>query len=254
MPIGIMSAMHEEIHLLLEQMEVKSETTIGMRTYYKGLLWENDVILVFSRWGKVAASSSATTLIERFGIDELIFSGVAGGISSKLNIGDVVIGNRLIQHDVDATPLFEKYEIPLTEKKYFETNNRITNLLYNSAQTFFVNYELNDKVKITFNLHSPKLYLGTIASGDEFVSDIKKIYEIRNNLPDVLCVEMEGAAVAQVCYEYDIPFGIVRTISDSADESAHIDFVKFVEQVASHYTVGILENYFHFNKIIDINN
>lgn len=254
MPIGIMSAMHEEIHLLLEQMQVNCETTIGMRTYYEGLLWENEVVLVFSRWGKVAASSTTTTLIERFEIDELIFSGVAGAINSELNIGDVVIGNRLVQHDMNASPLFEKYEIPLTEKKYFETNNRITNLLHKSAQTFFVNYKLDDKVKKTFNLHSPKLYLGTIASGDEFVSDIKKIYEIRNDLSDVLCVEMEGAAVAQVCYEYDIPFGIVRTISDSADESAHIDFVKFVEQVASHYTVEILENYFRISKIIDTNN
>lgn len=246
MPIGIMSAMHEEIHLLHEQMIVDCETVIGMRTYYSGSLWGKEVVLVFSRWGKVAAASTATTLIDKFGVDELIFSGVAGGIDAGLKIGDVVIGSKLIQHDMDASPLFEKFEIPLIKKKYFDTDTKISEMLYNSASHFIVNNELEDSIRNEFSLHSPSIYRGIIASGDKFVSDKLVIERLRAELPDLMCVEMEGAAVAQVCYEYGVPFGIVRIISDSADDEAHIDFIRFVDKVASQYTVGILKNYFEY--------
>lgn len=243
LPLGIMSAMHEEIHLLLEQMVVKSETELGMRTYYTGKLWGKDVVLVFSRWGKVAAASTATTLIDKFGVNELIFSGVAGGINIELKIGDIIIGNELVQHDMDASPLFEKFEIPLIEKKKFEADSKISKMLYNSAMRFIKNNELDDSIQEEFNLLSPSVYNGIIASGDRFVSDKLEIERLRAELPDLMCVEMEGAAVAQVCYEYGVPFGIVRTISDSANDVAHLDFVSFVDKVASQYTVGILKNY-----------
>lgn len=243
MPIGIMSAMHEEIHLLHKLMEIERESEIGMRTYYSGKLWGKKVVLVFSRWGKVAAASTATILIDKFSVDELIFSGVTGGIDPRLNIGDVVIGTRLVQHDMNASPLFDKFEIPLIDRTYFETNDKISDLLYNAASSYIVNKNIDESIKNEFNLHSPTVYRGDIASGDKFVSDNTEIENIRSELPNVLCVEMEGAAVAQICYEYNIPFGIVRTISDSADDDAHIDFIRFVGKIASHYTVGILQRY-----------
>ena len=243
MPIGIMSAMQEEIQLLYEQLEVESESEFGMRTYYSGKLQDKQVVLVFSRWGKVAAASTATTLIDKFGVTELIFSGVAGGIDERLNIGDIVIGERLIQHDMDATPIYSKYEIPLMNRTYFESNIEISERLATATENFLTLNELGSPFITEFEQHSPTIYRGDIASGDRFISDKIEIENFRSELPNVLCVEMEGAAVAQICFEYNIPFGIVRTISDSADDEAHIDFVKFVKKVASQYTVGILMDY-----------
>lgn len=243
MPIGIMSAMHEEIHLLHEQMEVESEIVLGMRTYFIGKLCGKDVVVVFSRWGKVAAASTATALIVEFGVDEIIFSGVAGGLDKRLNIGDIVIGESLIQHDMDATPIFSKYEIPLMDKTYFDSDKTISQRLTSAANKYLAENKLDNELTEEFGLHSPTIYIGNIASGDRFISDNAEIERFRSELPDVLCVEMEGAAVAQICYEYGVPFGIVRTISDSANDDAHIDFIRFVDKVASHYTSGILENY-----------
>lgn len=243
MPIGIMSAMHEEIHLLHEQMEVENEVLLGMRTYFVGKLYGKEVVVVFSRWGKVAAASTATALIVKFGVDEIIFSGVAGGLDKRLNIGDIVIGESLIQHDMDATPIFSKYEIPLMDKTYFDSDKTISQRLTFAAQKYVAENKLDNGLIEEFGLHSPTIYIGNIASGDRFISDNAEIERFRTELPDVLCVEMEGAAVAQICYEYGVPFGIVRTISDSANDDAHIDFIRFVDKVASHYTSGIIEGY-----------
>lgn len=243
MPIGIMSAMHEEIHLLHEQMEVESEIVLGMRTYFVGKLWGKEVVVVFSRWGKVAAASTATALIVKFGVDEIIFSGVAGGLDKRLNIGDIVIGESLIQHDMDATPIFSKFEIPLMDKTYFDSDAKISQRLTFAANKYLAENKLDNELTEEFGLHSSTIYSGNIASGDRFISDNTEIDRFRTELPDVLCVEMEGAAVAQICYEYGVPFGIVRTISDSANDDAHIDFIRFVDKVASHYTSGIIEGY-----------
>lgn len=243
MPIGIMSAMHEEIHLLHKQMEVESEVLLGMRTYFVGKLYGKEVVVVFSRWGKVAAASTATALIVQFGVDEIIFSGVAGGLDKRLNIGDIVIGESLIQHDMDATPIFSKFEIPLMDKTYFDSDTNISKRLISAAQKYVAENKLDNVLIEEFGLHSPTIYIGNIASGDRFISDNAEIERFRTELPDVLCVEMEGAAVAQICYEYGVPFGIVRTISDSANDDAHIDFIRFVDKVACHYTSGIIEGY-----------
>lgn len=243
MPIGIMSAMHEEIHLLHEQMEVEREVVLGMRTYFIGKLHGKEVVVVFSRWGKVAAASTATALIVQFGVDEIIFSGVAGGLNERLNIGDIVIGKSLVQHDMDARPIFAQFEIPLIDKTYFEANTQISEKLAKATENFLANNKLDSKLVEEFGLHSPTIYNGDIASGDRFISDNTEIQRFRTDLPEVLCVEMEGAAVGQICYEYSVPFGIVRTISDSANDDAHIDFIRFVDKVASHYTSGIIAGY-----------
>ena len=95
-----------------------------------------------------------------------------------------------------------------------------------------------------FNIAKPKVFIEDIASGDQFISTSQQIEKIKNKLSNIACVEMEGAAVAQVCYEYDVPFSIFRTISDKANDNAHIEFQKFAEQVASKYALGILKNYF----------
>ena len=242
--IGIISAMQEEIQALLHELQQVSKSVKGMRTYYTGTLFDKKVVLVFSRWGKVASAATTTQLINDFNVKEIIFTGVAGAIHPKLNIGDIVIGKNLYQHDLNAFPFYEKFEIPILKKKFLETNDS-TNLM-EAANMFLATYhqfiDLDDA--LLFDIKTPKVVHGDIASGDQFISSLKKIKRLNKKLPSAVCVEMEGAAVAQVCFEYEIPFSIIRVISDKANNNATIDFPKFANSIASKYALGILKNYF----------
>jgi adenosylhomocysteine nucleosidase len=241
---GIISAMREEVQALLNVLQNISTTEKGMRTYYSGTLFKKKVVIVFSRWGKVASASTTTQLINDFDIDEIIFTGVAGAIHNSLNLGDVVIGNRLYQHDMDASPLYEPFEIPILKKKFLVTNN--TAKLIIATHSFLKNYNrfIEQADAIRFDIDKPKVVVGDIASGDQFISSIEKINKLNELIPSAICVEMEGASVAQVCYEYQIPFSIIRVISDKANDNATIDFPKFANSIASYYALGILKNYF----------
>jgi adenosylhomocysteine nucleosidase len=245
--IGIISAMHEEIDAILENLTEIEKTVKGKRTYFKGVLFNKPVVLTFSRWGKVASAATTTQLINDFNPSEIIFTGVAGAIKTHLEIGDIVIGKNLYQHDLDASPLFDKFTVPILNKKYFSTQN--SDKLIAAASEFIANYsQYVEKSKSDeFSINKPKVVFGDIASGDQFVNNINTILELNNSLPTALCVEMEGAAVAQVCFEYEIPFSIVRIISDKANDNAGIDFPKFAKLVASQYALGILKQY--FNKV-----
>lgn len=242
--IAIISAMQEEIQALLNKLQNVSTIKKGMRTYYVGTLFNKKVVLVFSRWGKVAAAATTTQLINDFDLDEIIFTGVAGGIHPNLNIGDVVIGKNLFQHDLNASPFYKRFEIPIIKKLFLETKN--PDSLIAATTIFLQNYhryvKLNDAQ--TFDITKPKLVFGDIASGDQFISSLKKIAKLNKQIPSAICVEMEGAAVAQICYEYEMPFSIIRIISDKANDNATIDFSKFSNTIASNYALGILENYF----------
>jgi adenosylhomocysteine nucleosidase len=242
--VGIISAMQEEIQALLHQLEQVSTTEKGMRTYYTGTLFDKKVVLVFSRWGKVASAATTTQLINDFDVKEIIFTGVAGAIHPKLNIGDIVIGKNMYQHDLNAFPFYEKFEIPILRKKFLETNNSeklltATNLFLDTYHEFI---DLDDSQ--LFDIQLPKVVHGDIASGDQFISSLKKIKKLNKKLPTAICVEMEGAAVAQICFEYEVPFSIIRVISDKANDNATIDFPKFANSIASKYALGILKNYF----------
>jgi adenosylhomocysteine nucleosidase len=241
---GIISAMQEEIQALLHQLENTTITEKGMRKYYQGTLFNKEVVLVFSRWGKVASAVTTTQLINDFKVDEIIFTGVAGGIVNELNIGDIVIGKNLYQHDLNASPFYEKLEIPILKKKFLITSN--ASKLVDASNNFLKNYytyiKLNDAQ--LFDISKPKVVFGDIASGDQFISSLKKIKKLNKLIPTATCVEMEGAAVAQVCFEYQVPFSIIRIISDKANDNAHIDFPTFANSIASNYALGILKNYF----------
>ena len=241
--IGIISAMPEEMQSLLDNLQVSKTIDKGKRTYYQGQLFNNDVVIVFSRWGKVAASATVTQLLNSFDISEVFFSGVAGALQKKLKIGDIVIGTTLIQYDMDASPLYPDMEIPLLNKTSFETS--ATPKLEKATQNFLVDFSkyFNLKTRKEFKLKNPKYHKGLVVSGDQFVNSKNKIRKILKKVPDALCVEMEGAAVAQVCYEYEIPFQIIRVISDNANDNSHIDFPYFANEVAGKYILGILKKY-----------
>lgn len=244
--IGIISAMHEEIQTILDKLQHKTMTTKGKRVYYKGILFDKSVVLVFSRWGKVASATTTTQLINDFDVDEIIFTGVAGSIQNHINIGDIVIGHKLYQHDMDASPLIPVYEIPILNRTNFETDLKKRELLHRSCLKFLEEFNqlISKDDARQFQIEQPKVFIEDIASGDQFISTEKQLKPIKDNLPSIACVEMEGAAVAQVCYEYEIPYSIIRTISDKANDNSHIEFQKFAKIIASNYALEIIKNYF----------
>lgn len=237
--------MHEEIQTLLASLQNKKSYVKGMRTYYTGNMFDKSIVLVFSRWGKVASSTTVTQLINDFNIDEIIFTGVGGSIHENINIGDIVIGKNLVQHDMNAHPILQTFEIPLLEKTFFETDNIRRKKILNAANQFLDNFNeyISKNEQEIFSIYNPKIVVDDIASGDQFISTSQQINFIKTNLPTVGCVEMEGAAVAQVCFEYKIPFSIIRTISDKANDNSHIDFPLFAKEIASKYALGILKYY-----------
>lgn len=240
-----MGAMPEEIGSIIELLEDVHTKEIGGRTYYSGLINGIQTVVVFSRWGKVAAAATVTTLILEFKITELVFTGVAGAIHPTLNIGDIVIGKRLVQHDLDARPIMPRFEIPLLGKTYIECDAQKIKDAQSVIENLFKQQHLKQVIAPadmdTFQIHKPKLMVGDIASGDQFFASEQAKQELLQNLPDVLCVEMEGAAVAQVCYEYAIPFIILRTISDAADDTAAVDFHRFITHIASKFAKEIIQ-------------
>ena len=247
--IGIMGAMPEEVSDIISLLTDKEEFQLGMRTYFVGKLNEIKTIVVFSRWGKVAAATTVSTLILKFNVSEIVFTGVAGAINPELNVGDIIIGKRLIQHDLDARPLMEEFEMPLLGLKYIKMQTKQLAIAEKAVTDLLNGNQLITTIGATelqqFGIEKPKLLIGDIASGDKFFANTKEKEELLKKLPDILCVEMEGAAVAQVCHEYNIPFTILRTISDTADEKSHIDFPAFIKKVSNKYSVEIVKNIFY---------
>ena len=248
MKVGIVGAMQQEIALLKADIKNARTQTRGMRDYVEGRLYGKDAVLVFSRWAKVAAASTVTTLIEVFGVDLVVFTGVAGAADPALDIGDVVIGTCLVQHDLDARPLFSRFEVPLLGKVAFEVQPALVSLARESARPYLDGGVLDDIGAPTLGAFGirppPRLHEGLIVSGDQFVADPVTMARLRAavmdaGLPAPLCVEMEGAAVAQVCHEHAVPMLVVRIISDKADHSAAVDFLPFVDAVASRFSRGI---------------
>lgn len=237
-----MSAMIEENILLSKQLSFLKINSSAGRTYTCGNYLGHDIVIAFSRWGKIASSITATHLINEYKIDKLIFTGVAGSANSSIKIGDIVIAKSLIHHDMDARPLFNRFEVPLINKTLFEVETSLHKKSMQAATEFlntYNKYVAKEDIH-TFSLHSPVIHSGLIASGDKFFSSQADIQALKKDIPDALCVEMEGASVAQVCFEHNIPFCVIRTISDGGDEKASHDFPKFVNQVASPYSLGII--------------
>jgi adenosylhomocysteine nucleosidase len=246
MLIGIIGAMEQEIRLLAESMNIEETKTIAMREYYIGKLFGKDVVLVFSKCGKVASASTVTTLIEIFKVDMVLFTGVAGGTDAALHIGDIVIADKLVQHDMDASamPGFKKFEIPLLGADVFKSSEKLISLAKLSAQKYikeFMKEDVSEYYLKEFNITTPDVVVGTVASGDQFVADSSRVAGLMQEISNLKCLEMEGAAVAQVCYEHNVDFIVFRVISDKADEHASINFPEFIEKTASHFTRGIIE-------------
>jgi adenosylhomocysteine nucleosidase len=168
----------------------------------------------------------AAVLAERFGVGRVVFTGVAGGLGAGVRVGDVVVASEFLQHDMDASPIFPRHEVPLYGRSRFAADADLAAALCEAARSA---------------LPQARVHQGLVVSGDRFVSTTAEACALQAELPDALAVEMEGAAFAQVCHDFGLPFAAVRTISDRADDAAHGDFLQFIRTVASPYSAAIVE-------------
>lgn len=239
---AILSALPDEQQGLIEQLNDPVCVQRGGRTFWRGELQGCAVVLALSRVGKVAAATTATTLIEAFGVTRIVFTGVAGGVGPGVQVGDVVVASELVQHDMDASPLFPRYEIPLSGQRAMACDGALTALLLEATHLGLTRAAAHFEVDNYAGTR--QVHVGLIATGDQFVASASASAQLVSDLQAAgllpLAVEMEGAAVAQVCADYGVPFAAVRTISDRADDQAHVDFPAFVATVASPYARAIV--------------
>lgn len=215
--IGIIGAMQEEIELLLAQLDNKQTEQHAGITYHLGLFRNKKVVLTRSGVGKVNAAVCTQVLIDRYSADVVLFTGVAGAVDPKLDIGDIVISTSSVQHDVDVTALgFPRGTIPYQEVSEYRADERLIALAVEAGQ----------------QVYPGRCYTGKVLSGDQFIADravVKGLYEQL----DGACTEMEGASVAQVCFMNQVPHVIIRSMSDKADGSAHVNFAEFTIEAAN---------------------
>ena len=229
--LAIVGAMHEEIAALLPCLaDVRTERRAG-RDFHLGRLDGRDVILVRCGIGKVAAATTTAVLLDAFDASALVFTGVAGGLGDDVRVGDIVVATALLQHDMNAEPLFPRWEVPLTGRARFDADASWTARVARACRALGA---------AGTHAVSASIHEGLVVSGDRFVSTHAESDRLRALLPDALAVEMEGAAVAQVCHDFARPFAVVRTISDRADDAAHGDFQRFVAEVAAPYSRDIV--------------
>lgn len=224
-PIAIVAAMHEELAAVLALLPDERPVTVAGRAFWQGHLHGHEVVAVLSRIGKVAAATTAAVLATRFAVGQVVFTGVAGGLGSGVEVGDVVVASEFLQHDMDAAPIFPRHEVPLYGRSRFPADATLAAALGRAAREA---------------LPRARVHHGLLISGDRFVSTTAEARALQAELPAALAVEMEGAAFAQVCHDFGLPFAAVRTISDRADDAAHGDFLQFVNTVASPSSAAIV--------------
>ena len=223
MKIAIMGAMVEEITPLLEALGTYTKTEYAGNVYYEAQYKGLELVIAYSKIGKVFSTLTAATMIEKFGAQKLLFSGVAGGINPSLKIGDLIAATTLCQHDVDITAFGHPNGF-IPEGKLFTTSDASLLLMAKEVATEM------DK----------SLLEGVIATGDQFVASEER----KNWIADTFkadALEMEGASVAVVCDALDVPFFILRAISDTADMDAGFNFDKFLESSAKESATFVLK-------------
>jgi adenosylhomocysteine nucleosidase len=243
-PLGILAALPQELGDLIEAMRAESgvrTVTHGQRDYHLGTVHGAPCVVTLGRVGKVAAAATVSALIHAFDVEAIVFTGVAGGVGPDVRVGDIVVANALLQHDLDASPLFPRFEVPLLGVSRFAADAALADQLAAACERFIA--EEGAVAAARFGTREPHLHRGLIISGDQFVASAAAVGALRAALPDALAVEMEGAAIAQVCHEYGVPCAVVRTISDTADDHAPESFVSFLTEIAGTYSTAILTRF-----------
>lgn len=222
--IGIIGAMEEEVNILKERLQVSKVEKKASMEFFQGTLEGKKVVIVRSGIGKVNAAICTQILIDDFQVDAVINTGIAGSLKKEINIGDIVLSEDTLQHDVDATGFgYRLGEIPRMEQSIFKGDTALLQLAK----------EVNERVNPDI-----QTYIGRVISGDQFISDAEKKKFLTENFQGY-CTEMEGASIGQVSYLNQIPFLIIRAISDKADNSAQMDYGEFEAKAIAH-TVSLV--------------
>ena len=212
MTIGIIAAMAEELEILLKDLTLEEKKEKANMTFHKGSLYGKEVVAVVCGSGKVNSAICTQILASEYSVDKVINVGVAGGIGKDIYPGDIVVAENLVQHDMDTTAFGDKMgQIPRLDTFDFKCDQEMVALAKKACKEIS---EINS-------------FTGRIASGDQFVANIEKIQWLDNEFGAISC-EMEGASIAQVCYLNSIPFVVIRSISDNANNGAHMDYQKFI--------------------------
>ena len=210
--LGIIGAMEVEVKELREMMENPQAQTVAGMTFYQGTINGKEVVVVRSGIGKVNAGICSQILVDRYQVEGIINTGIAGSLRNEINIGDIVLATVAVQHDVDATGFgYPLGEIPQMGIKEFPADEKLRALAEECSK------KANPDIQV---------FCGRVASGDQFISNKEKKNWIQDNF-DAYCTEMEGAAIAQAAYLNNIPYLVVRAISDKADDSANMDYSEF---------------------------
>ncbi len=245
--IGIMGALPEETNQIKENMLIHKKERIGLNDYYTGQFCGTDIVLTTSGCGKSLAASTATVLILKYHASQIIFTGIAGAINPELRVGDIVVGNNFFYHDMDPRPIFPKFRVPYTDNNFFRADPEIFLQAHEAAHRFANNIKNTMPMAVleSFSITTPQVTKGTIATGDKFVTCSKETAKLANEIAELgeelHCIEMEGAAVAHICDNFNIGCAVIRTISDNADHNASVDFGNFLRSIAAHYSVGIVQ-------------
>lgn len=209
--IGIIAAMSEELEILLKDIKLEDKKVNANMTFNKGTLHGKEIVAVVCGIGKVNAAVCTQILISEYKADRIINVGVAGGIGKDIYPGDIVIAENLVQHDMDTSAFGDKIgQIPRLDTFDFKCDKEMIDIAKKACKS----------------IGTLKYFSGRIASGDQFVADIEKIKWLDKEFGAISC-EMEGASIAQVCYLSNIPFVVIRSISDNANNGAHMDYEKF---------------------------
>lgn len=221
--IGIVGAMAQEVEILLSKMEQVRSTQVATATIYEGKLAGKDVALLQSGIGKVAAAMGTTALLQLAQPDLVINTGSAGGVGTGLQLGDIVISTETAHHDADVTAFgYAKGQLPACPARFISDQSLI---------------ELAEQVG---NAQSHRIHKGLICSGDSFIQGGDALAQIKADFPDVLAVEMEATAIAQVCHLFKVPFVVVRAISDGGDDDASMSFDEFLVLAAKQSSAIVL--------------
>jgi adenosylhomocysteine nucleosidase len=232
--------MEQELRLIEDRLHQPVAQEAGGRRFVSGTLSGVDVVTAISGYGKVGAAATVTTALDTFAPSHVVFGGVAGGIGEGVDIGDVVVADRLIQHDFDASPIFDRFVVPSLGVAEVAADPVLTDDLASAARAYI---DGAFREEIALEAAESQVHVGLIASGDQFIDHVAQARALLSDLPNLLAVEMEGAAVAQVCAERNVPFGVFRSISDRADQNADIDFMAFIATVAAPITAGVIDGF-----------
>lgn len=224
MKVGIVGAMEEEVTFLRDEMENAQTTVLANCEFIEGVIGGKKVVLVRSGIGKVNAALATTLLLEVFKPDVVLNTGSAGGFLQSLTVGSVVVSDEVVHHDVDVTAFgYEPGQVPQLPATF-------------TADEKLIQYAKEAIEEIGEHTHAT----GLIASSDTFMSDPAHVEKVRETFPEMIAAEMEAAAVAQVCHQFDVPFVVIRALSDIAGQEAPMSFDEFLPIAARHSTDIVL--------------